>query len=1837
MSFSHIIHIADLHIRNGDTNKSRFYEYNTVFDRLIQDLSHFQPILDKTTIILIAGDIFHDKLKIESCGLQLINTFLHSLSLLAPVIIIRGNHDYRQEFPDEPDLIQSLLYNPIDNVHYWNQDGHYILGNIGFGLVSIQNALMSGNTSGITNELPTVPDPTYFNDTTNKVDHKFALFHGPIGKTKLQNGTTIMKHHSYPIEWFKGYDAALLGDIHLQQVNNCSKILKNDNNNDLFKHSSLVDEYKWTEKQPWAYPGSMIQQSYGEGVTSHGFLVWNLQEKKIACYHINNDFGYIYLQKNYENSTILIKHNMKWINILDVINKNWFPSKCHVRIVAQDNHDMIVIDEIRQVFTANDKHVINIMHYLVNNATPLDLEENENIDLEKQCSFNYVDISSFNTPSTWAEFIENASTTIHYEEWKSWFDDFNTLQVPQPDYSSLHPDVLKRNTKIQTEIIGLQNSLDMTSHLVQSKKKTFSINFIEFENILCFKGKNYFNFDQNANNDKALVSIVAPNGCGKTSFLETICIALYGEDLPSRTNSSYSAAIIYKHKNADDCAQTSIFLTVEDKKYKIKRVFLTQINDPKIIRCQSANINIHEYNESSKSYQHICSGSTMVNKWVEDNIGPFQAFLLSALISQNGDMDFFQLTSAKQRNLLDSALHLNSTTCFQGLVKESRLAHHAILDLSKTLIKSSFDKTNIDQSNVELDILSISHKISSLQKTKDSTLQTYHILNTRIQNIRNFSNLFKLGKSTLLDTIHEYDKKLKTIDDFIIKLQPLMVAQDIGKLQNKLVSIDRSLFNKYIDIDLLNQPENKITSLQQELIDLPRPQHSIEEITTIESDLSRLLHNFKQIYPTADIYDIHEIILTTNQQLSSNIESLDQCYYERTQIQDIISNNKQCSDDLLTNRPIDLRSTTDEHFIWKQAISNLEGLYESVNQLQLLYDQSNTMQIICPDQDFNYVLDKYTSTQTIQVGYDLVSIQLDIKNVTHMISEKQDIYHDSLKKQPPLPFRSLDEFHKWNNDLLLINTKYTKGFDWLELYLEEDLQKCKPPIPHTSISQLQETQNVLLKQVTKNKHNLLKINISQVKIDLENYLSNALEIKQQVTDLENNLLEKHSSYILHLSNKPQSPLKYNDIQEFQDSFHKYNNEKTSILELLKSNKKMTMDIESSKKNLIALEKFIPSLKNISSQQEEFKSMLDGIQEHAFNPECWACLKQPWKIQQDTIQSKIVLLDKSIKDHGKQIKAIVGLSIKPSIFLTNLKAHVINLDKYYILVKEKSFWNDEKNKIDETSKWKHTSSVLANEVQQLQTSILSQNKHLATLQENINIIQQDINNYSAFQTLQKQLDDCLAMIQSWTQFNTWQDSWNVAHDDLARWKSLLELNEFWTQDSLRRKKHDQWKDTIINMENDILINKAKSIDLQYNADILIIRQTWAQWNEYNSWKNKHDQYHQHLSLWNVLLDKREFWDQEIKRSQALNEWKVRWDQIQNDIHMASEKSNYIESNFCRLSKIKDALSQNIVELKEYELQFLSLKETLIVVNTDKNIYSNQDNLSLQIQVYQQYIETIQLQEEISSLQGYLDDINTHHDITKVYKHYTETFHIWDEWNTILIDYQNISPLDCEIQKLGIQKAIMIKHLEEYKENLYKQTSLQAYITTISERYEALCTIYESFGQFKKWIYENKVMPFLQNSANNIINKISIARPIYIQSHIYSDSTGALQFAWFIQDGKTVVPIQKASGFQKNMSCFAIRIALSQIGATSIKPSQLFIDEGFTSCDHDNRSRVGELLIDLLDTARYQQLIIVTHLEDINAFANTYVHIKRTDDDASLLQYGTPMAPVKIARKINAKKK
>jgi DNA repair exonuclease SbcCD nuclease subunit len=236
-----VYHISDIHIRHGDKERSRYDEYAFVFGEFCK-VVHANP---SKKCVVITGDIFHDKTRIDSPGIHLFYKLLQELDGIE-VYVIRGNHDYKQWKKDDMDMISSLLTNRrgMEHVHYFNKSGIFnVSDELSFGVLAIQDVLLAGNTTATEKNVGvTFPRPC---KGTSK--HNIALFHG---------------EPMYP-KMFSGYDFAMLGDIHERRV--------------------------WKEgDRTCGFAGSMIRQNRGESKESHGYLLWDLATKSVTEHDIVN-------------------------------------------------------------------------------------------------------------------------------------------------------------------------------------------------------------------------------------------------------------------------------------------------------------------------------------------------------------------------------------------------------------------------------------------------------------------------------------------------------------------------------------------------------------------------------------------------------------------------------------------------------------------------------------------------------------------------------------------------------------------------------------------------------------------------------------------------------------------------------------------------------------------------------------------------------------------------------------------------------------------------------------------------------------------------------------------------------------------------------------------------------------------------------------------------------------------------------------------------------------------------------------------------------------------------------------------------------------------------------------------------------------------------------------------------------------------------------------------------------------------------------------------------------------------------------------------------------------
>lgn len=657
MAIKRIIHVSDIHIRSGDTLSSRYDEYKTQIDKFLGTVAKFDY---DSTIVVVTGDLFHDKSKMGPCGQLLAQQFFRGLSRVATQsVIIRGNHDYRQDAPLEPDLIQPFFDDIPENVSYIDEGGLYQFEDVEFGLVTVQETLIKGAGAGIISNLPEFPPPTK-NDASIK--HNIALFHGSFGGALLQNGSEVDGRCNYPLAWIEGYDLRLFGDIHVQQIHNAKEQKISDITSRTKQDTYTVSKFGLPLPQagpnsPWGYAGSLVQQNFGESLWGHGFIEWNLESKQATLHHVPNDFGFVIAAMNQaEEPCVKVRLNNKsqLIPIKTIVTYAWFPTVISLRFSTRARQSTQQIQEAFELAGI----VIKDTGFVEENA----VESTDIITQSAESNETLInDLTNLNSPDTWIKFFQD-DAHVEDGEWSNWVKHPHLLATP----TDIFPADVK--TKLDKRNVELAKIIDKyaASRDVKSPIRHFRIHYIEFGWLLCFGAENFLNLDGFT---KKVSLISGNNGSGKSSLLEILCLAIYGESFPSRYNKNFSAAIVNQHKPSGESGFTRILVSIDGKKYWINRSFDGQPANPRNLWQRTVKLIDEETTEIIKQTPSI------VDSWVNQNIGKYEHFLLTTIVSQSNDSDFFAMKPQEQKAIIDSLLQLDVVEDFSKILYQAALDH----------------------------------------------------------------------------------------------------------------------------------------------------------------------------------------------------------------------------------------------------------------------------------------------------------------------------------------------------------------------------------------------------------------------------------------------------------------------------------------------------------------------------------------------------------------------------------------------------------------------------------------------------------------------------------------------------------------------------------------------------------------------------------------------------------------------------------------------------------------------------------------------------------------------------------------------------------------------------------------------------------------------------------------------------------------------------------------------------------------------------------------------------------------------------------------------------------
>ena len=370
LKIQYLYHISDIHIQLY----KRHAEYSEVFEKLYQMLRDVEK-----GVIVVTGDILHNKDVISSDAIHLCQNFFNSLSCIMPVVIIAGNHDANLKQVTKIDSLTPTIFN-INKIYYLKDTGAYLFGDVCFFVQSVFD------NKFIKSDIIEVKDGV----------KKVCLYHGMIEGCTSFNDDIYNKNMS--IKLFDGFDAVLLGDIH--------------------KHQYLSKRV--------AYASSLIQQNFGESIDGHGMIIWDLIGDSSKFFPIQNDYGFLKVFMNGDKIEGMVdelpkkvKLKLYFRNCDEDVRKKFLTdlmSKCQVVSESQidiDSHRCIDLDDGKK----SEELLGDLMKCDQQNAAIKKYLESESrtLEIERMVEINEELNELLDTPKDNLQFKKWYINSIHFK------------------------------------------------------------------------------------------------------------------------------------------------------------------------------------------------------------------------------------------------------------------------------------------------------------------------------------------------------------------------------------------------------------------------------------------------------------------------------------------------------------------------------------------------------------------------------------------------------------------------------------------------------------------------------------------------------------------------------------------------------------------------------------------------------------------------------------------------------------------------------------------------------------------------------------------------------------------------------------------------------------------------------------------------------------------------------------------------------------------------------------------------------------------------------------------------------------------------------------------------------------------------------------------------------------------------------------------------------------------------------------------------------------------------------------------------------------------------------
>jgi DNA repair exonuclease SbcCD ATPase subunit len=861
-----IFHLADVHIRNHIRHK----EYDHVFKKLEQ---YIKVNRTQNSIIYVAGDIVHSKSDISPELVTMVSRFIHGLSSLCPTLLILGNHDLNLKNPNRLNSIKPIVdllkqnRSINKNLYLLDENEYYKFAQIGISVM----------------EVSTLPENYKLSEELD-TPVKIAFHHGAVHSANTTLDFTI-DNKEVTLDLFKGFDLVLLGDIHKRQILQT-------------RYEDLLDT-KRVIYPTVAYPGSLIQQNYGETSTEHGLLEWNLSDFTYKEVDIKNDYGFYTLEV--EKGKIL-----NW-------NENEIPSKVRMRVkyVDTSSEDRSIVEAFirkkRKVLELSSQVIRNFQENTILSKYTQQLSKIRDVEYQNLLITDYLKdlnlsesqldairhinrvTNSKLSKTSESKILRNTSWIPLKFEFSNMFsygeDNILDFSTTKGVYGILGPNAIGKSTLFDALCFCLFDKCSKTSKAkyVLNKSKDFfeaKLNLLIGDSIyVIHKRGEKVSYKKNEENVRVIIDFYTYDSDGNKKSLN-------GDQRDSTTQIIRSYVGTYEDFILTSLSVQNNGTNFIEKPQRERRELLINFLD----------INVFEELYSTASdYFNMSEVKSRVKLFNKEAITSNLSTAVLELESIEEDISTLSLQVADAKHLFDHHTKEKEELLSQikqtvSIISEDSLLRN--LGIETTKLQSAQDKLlKFQQNNLAIDLQEVTNKITSCNEDELK------------ENFKRFQKL-TLDKNKCIQNLEYLDRKIKDLSKHITDLEnheynpdcefcithPTVQIGQESKLQLKKLEEEKNILFKNLevlkgilkevstsgkDLEDLNSLKQKRLELENSLkVNDSQIQVCEKEIQLCEINIEIINNKLKNVQKNKEIENKNIIVKNTIENLDKELKKL---------------------------------------------------------------------------------------------------------------------------------------------------------------------------------------------------------------------------------------------------------------------------------------------------------------------------------------------------------------------------------------------------------------------------------------------------------------------------------------------------------------------------------------------------------------------------------------------------------------------------------------------------------------------------------------------------------------------------------------------------------------------------------------------------------------------------------------------------------------------------------------------------------------------------------------------------------------------------------------------------